>query len=133
MSEPLYRKVGRRYEPVSSYEVMSGDSMTVGTFRLTYSYADGSRRYSYDVRPDTAGFVAAALIAGKAMEDAIIEASIAQPHAAARPYTKRQQALVEKFRADMAAAGAMVPQWWEHKPAHQIVQAGIDAVRNWKE
>ena len=133
MSETLYRKVGRRYEPVSSYEVMSGDSMPVGTFRLTYAYAAGSRRYCYDVRPDTAGFVAAALIAGKAMESAITEASIAQPQPPNRPYTKQQQALVEKFRADMAAAGAMVPTWWEHKAVYQIVQAGLDAVRNWKE
>ena len=44
-TETLYKKVGRKYVPVSAHwaEDNRMDSMKVGTFRLTYAYADGAR------------------------------------------------------------------------------------------
>ena len=75
MNEVLYRKVGRRYVPVSDWDLNAGDKMRVGTFRLTYCYADGGSRYWYEVTPDTAGFVAAAMVAHAAMEVAFVDAA----------------------------------------------------------
>lgn len=37
--------------------------------------------------------------------------------------------LIGRFRADMAAAGGLVPSHWQHASAREIAQAGIDAVR----
>jgi hypothetical protein len=130
MSEVVYVKRGRRYVPVSDWERHEGDRMKCGTFRLTYCYADGLRRYAYDVTPDTASFMAACELARQAMEDAINKAAIAKPSQDVTPYTKRQMAIIERFRAEMAEAGGLVPSWWQHSSSRDISQAAIDAVRN---
>jgi hypothetical protein len=130
MNELWYRKVGRRYEPVAHSERWEADVMKPGTWRMTYCYSSSAKRFSYDVTPDTASFEAACVLAAQAMEQAIADRSIAR-NSDQVPYTKRQLALIEKFRADMAAAGGLVPSWWQHSSARDIAQAGIDAVRNW--
>jgi hypothetical protein len=67
-TETLYKRVGRKYIPVSAHwSDCNGDQMATGTFRLTYAYADGGKRYEYEVTPDTAAAVAAMTIAKKAM------------------------------------------------------------------
>jgi hypothetical protein len=128
----LYKKVGRRYVPFSEWERLEGDSMKVGTWRMTYAYSDGGRRFSYDVKPDTASFVAACQLAQIAMEKAISDMASAKPSALVK-YTKPQIALVNKFRADMNSVGGLVPDYWVHESSHAIVEAGIKAVREWKE
>jgi hypothetical protein len=105
--------------------------MMVGTFRLTYAYADGCRRYAYNVKPDTAGFVAASELARKAMEDAIQNTAIADPSAKAVYYSKKQLEIIARFRAEMAADGALLPKSWQHKSAYDISLAAIDAVRSY--
>ncbi len=134
MSETLYRKVGRRYEPVSrTWPNDYRDNLAVGTFRLTYCYRDGGRMYEYNVTPDTAGFVAAAMIAREALEKAICDAVIAKPSLpTTRPYSPKQKRIVEKFRKDMFAAGGLVPYWWTAKSAYEIATAVIEAVRSYK-
>lgn len=132
MSEAVYVKRGRRYVPLSSWERETGDEMKVGTFRLTYAYSNGGRRYSYDVRPDTAGFVAACEVARQAMEAAIQDAAVARPSASSVYYTKKQLEIIERFRREMSEAGGLLPASWQHASAHGISQAAIDAVRNYK-
>lgn len=130
MSEALYVKRGRRYVPYANEDAMSDrDRMRVGTWRMTYCYADGARRYRYDVLPDTASFIAACEIAAEAMERAITAAALPSPSQQIVPYTKAQLTLIERFRADMAAAGGFAPTYWTHATAREIAQAGIDAVR----
>lgn len=133
MITPLFVKVGRRYVPWGMAESWAHDAdvMRVGTFRLVFCAGDGMRRYSYDVTPDTAGFAAAAEIALQGMEQAIQARSVATPQLGMRPYTKRQLAIIDRFRADMAAAGALVPTHWQHASARDIAEAGIKAVRDW--
>jgi hypothetical protein len=131
VSECLYVKRGRRYVPFSSWERETGDEMMVGTFRLTYAYADGCRRYAYNVKPDTAGFVAASEIARRAMEDAIQNAAIAAPSDKTTYYTKAQLDIIARFRAEMSAAGGLLPMYWQHSSAYDISQAAIDAVRSY--
>lgn len=132
MSETLYRKVGRKYVPAFSsvHDRYDYDLMEVGTFRLTYAYSDGGRRYAYDVKPDTAGFVAAAMLYKQKMEAAINDASIAKPQlGTVTPYTRKQLNLIEQFRKDMAEAGGLTPTHWTHATAYQISEAAINAMK----
>jgi len=129
----LYEKRGRKYVPVIErwYEC---DQLNVGQFRLTYCYAEGGRRYEYNVTPDTAGFVAAAMIAREAMEQAISEVKASRPviPANAKPYTKKQREILKRFRTEMAAAGGLFPDWWVNTSAWDISEAAIKAVREFR-
>ena len=127
-TETLYRKVGRKYIPVAARWYEDGDQMAVGTFRLTYAYKDGGRRYEYDVTPDTAGAVAALMIARQAMEESIHAASQLQP-SSSRPYSSREKELIEQFRSDM---GGMMPLYWSAKTAWEISEAAVKAVREFR-
>jgi hypothetical protein len=134
MKTALYEKVGRRYVPWGnawSWD-RDADQMKAGTFRLTFCAGEGSYRYTYDVAPDTAGFVAAAEVARVAMEAAMQAAAVDKPSGELTMYTKRQREIIERFRTEMAAAGGLMPTWWEQGSARSIAQAGIDAVRGWK-
>jgi len=126
----LYKKVGRKYVPFDAYwdDCYKTDRMRVGTFRLAYAYQDGGRMYQYDVTPSTAPMVAAMMIAKKAMEEAINESSKNKPSLPAH-YTKRQLALIEQFKSDM---GGMYPSWWTENSSHEISNAAIKAVLEYK-
>lgn len=130
-TEPIYKKVGRKYVPVRGYwlEDARADSMVVGTCRLVYCYADGARRYEYDVKPDTAAFMAAALVAKVAMENAIREASAMRPSGNLSRYTKKELACIEQFRKDMHGLN---PTHWQGAPAHEVADAAIKAVQEFK-
>lgn len=134
-TETLYRKVGRRYVPAYSLDdwpMYGKDAMPVGTLRLTHAAGCGSYRYEYDVTPDTAGWRAAAMIARGAMADAITAASHATPTGVVR-YTKKQLEVLETAKQMMRDAGCLLPSMWTHQSAHQIADAGIDAVTQWAE
>ena len=126
-TEILYRKVGRKYEPVSQYWRDCGNEMRVGTFRLRYASEAHGESYEYDVAPDTAGFVAAAMIAKKGMESAISEASKMRPSGGR--YTNKHIAIIAKFKEDM---GGMYPAWWTENSPYDIARAGVNAVRDWR-
>jgi hypothetical protein len=98
--------------------------MAVGTFRLTYAYGDGGKRYEYAVTPDTAAAVAAMTIAKKAMEVAIAEAAKMMPSGGL--YSKKELATIKEFRERM---GGMFPSWWHQASAHDIADAAINAVQ----
>lgn len=127
----LYEKRGRKYVPVQD-RWDDRDGMKVGTFRLTYCYAKGASRYEYEVTPDTASFVAAAMIAREAMEEAVRERSVATEHIQSIPYTKKQQAILKRFRKEMADAGGLLPNWWQHTSAYELSEAAIKAVREYR-
>ena len=131
MSVQLFHKVGRYYKPWGNAERwdFDGDVMTAGQFRLVHCVEDGSRRYSYDVTPDTAALAAAADVAAVAMERAIQAAAIARPGVDLSQYTKKQLAIIERFRAEMAEAGGLLPSHWQHASAREIAEAGIKALR----
>ena len=133
MSNPvkvLYKKVGRKYVPmVVQWNEESGrDQLNTGTFRLTYAYRDGGRRYEYYVTPATAPMVAAMMVAREAMESAIRHASKMHPNTT-KPYTKKQKELIDKFRIDM---GGMYASWWVEGSAYEISEAAIKAVLEFK-
>jgi hypothetical protein len=129
----LYEKKGRRYKVWGDAENWYGtnhDVMRAGDHRLTYCPVDGERRYTHDVTPDTAAFAAAAQIAQVAMEEAILKRARAAVEVPSRikEWTPQQRAIIEKFKEDMAATGALIPAYWRHATAHEIAKAGIDAV-----
>lgn len=126
----LYEKRGRRYVPVSDYELYGRDLMRLGQFRLTYCYSDGGRRYSYGVTPATASFVAAAEVAAEAMERAIINA-VQPSHSARIPLKPAEIALIAEFRKRAAELNFMWPDWWQHSSARDIAAAGIKAVQEY--
>ena len=131
-TEPLYRKVGRRYIPTYSlagynYE---GDLMPVGSFRLVHAYSDGGRRYAYNVTPDTAAWVAAATLAVHAMTEAIHKAN-QHTIAGGKPWTKKQQAAIAQANAILEAAGIWSGRGWTTAQAYDVAQAGVDAVTQW--
>ena len=128
MIDILYRKRGRRYVAVESHRPWGSDVMKPGQVRLEVCTANGERHYQYGIEPDKAAWHAAALLGLAAMEHAIRDASIARPESH-KPLTKAQREIVERFRADMAAAGALVPSWWQHADPYQIAEAAIEAVQ----
>lgn len=127
----LYKKVGRKYVPVAAqwYEEATQDRQAVGTFRLTYAYRDGGRRYEYNVTPATAPAASAMMIAKVAMEEKLRDMARMHPIGRITPYTKKQMALIAKFRDDM---GGMYPSHWTEESAYRISEAAIKAVLEFK-
>ena len=127
----LYKKVGRKYVPVAAQwdEPVTKDRQAVGTFRLTYAYADGGRRYEYDVTPATAPAAAAMMIAKLAMEEKLRDMARMRPMGEISPYSMKHRALISKFRDDM---GGMYPSHWTEESAHRISEAAIKAVLEFK-
>ncbi len=133
--ETLYRKVGRKYEAIGtvrelhrSYEHL----LKAGQWRMEYCPRDGRGRYWYDVKPDTASFCAAAMLAEDAMLEAIDKARLAKVQEPKRQMTRSQQKAFDKAQAILAEAGLLDPQWWTHRSAYEILQAGLDAVKNYR-
>lgn len=128
----LYKKRGRRYIPVQErwYE-SDEDRMTVGTFRLTYCYTKGGRRYQYEVTPATATWAAAAMIARDVMVEAMKKRAVATPSDPV-PYTKKQQQIIKRFRKEMSDAGGLLPSYWQHASPFDIADAAIKALEEWK-
>ena len=70
------------------------------------------------------------MLAAQAMRQAIMDRAIARPeNACVRNITKRQREIVERFRAEMASAGGLLPEWWKHSTPDEIADAAIQAVR----
>lgn len=129
-TETLYKKVGRKYVPVAArwYEDHNCDQLQAESFRLTYAYSHGARRYEYDVKPATASVCAAMLIARKAMEEKISELLAMRPQNP-KPYTKKQLEIIAKFKQDM---GGWYPSWWTETSAQEISQAAMNAVMDYR-
>jgi hypothetical protein len=130
--EILYTKKGRRYilwgNALSDGDRLDRNPMKAGSSRLTHCIADGHYRYTHDINPDHARFLAAADTAKDAMIDAITEAAKASP-VGIEEYTPEQQEIIKRFHREMLQAGAFAPTWL-YPGAHEIAQAGIDAVRS---
>jgi len=129
-TEAIYKKVGRKYVPVSArwHEDSSTDSMTAGTFRLTYAHKDGCRRFEYDVTPATAPAAAAMMIAKTSIEESLRRECSMRP-SGQQAYTKKQMALIEQFKKDM---DGFYPSHWTEQSAHTISDAAIKAVMEFK-
>ena len=94
MRETYYKKVGRRYVPVSTYDTNLTDAIPVNTAVLIVSRPGcTSRRYDIDIAH--APLVAAGLYAEDAISSVILKASEMRP--ARTPITLGQQAAWKKL------------------------------------
>ncbi len=128
----LFEKRGRRYIPWGNGQIgwHDHDEMAIGEFRLIHCPAPGHYRQRGIVTPDRAAFLAAAEEAVQAMEEAMTAAAMARPQPAMGVLmTPQQMAIINRYRAEMAAAGAHFPHWWTNTSAADIARAGIEAVR----
>ena len=120
MKEVFYKKVGRRYVPVSEYDSNLLDAMPKGT-HIIMSYPGGqSTRYNID--PNYAAMIAAGRVAEDAISSAVVKASEMRPHN--KPITPEQRSawdnLVKAFDNDR--------YYVEMPSAREIAEAGINAM-----
>jgi hypothetical protein len=120
MKEIFYKKVGRKYVPVSEYDSNLLDAMPKGT-HIIMSYPGGqSTRYNID--PNYAAMIAAGRVAEDAISSAVVKASEMRPHN--KPITPEQRNawdnLVKAFDNDR--------YYVEMPSAREIAEAGINAM-----
>lgn len=129
MSEILYRKVGRKYVPYLRSFSFDEPSLHVpiGKYALIYAFAENGRSYSYQATPDTAGFIAAVHAFKHEFVDAINRRIPATPtENPAKHWTKKQKALIDKFRDDMVATGALKPIEWQYLYPDELVDEALE-------
>ena len=117
------------YSHVNDYHLV--DVMKAGEFGHAPAYGEGGTRDHFDVTPVTAACVAAASIAEQAMVQAMLDASKVQPAQPLEKYTIKQLEAIRKARDIMQEAGCFVSHW-QYAGVHDIVRAGIAAVKNHK-
>ena len=121
MKETFYKKVGRRYVPVSEYDSELFDSMPKGS-HLVMCYP-GGRSLRYNINPNHAALIAASRVAEDAMSTALLRASEMRPKH--RPITEQQreawQNLQRAFGDDMYALHT--------ESARALAEAGIRALQ----
>lgn len=104
MKQIFYKKVGRRYEPVSEYDNELLDSFSKGT-HLVMCYPGGSSR-RYNVDPNYAAMIAAGRVAEDAISKKIMEVTEIRRNSRSKqtPLTPSQRAawdnLVKEFGDD---------------------------------
>ena len=116
----LYKKVGRRYEPVAEYSNEAIDSFPRGT-HLVMCYPGGqSRRFNID--PAYAPMIAAGRVAEDAICRAISKASELRPQTT--PLTEKQkaawEALAEAFGEELTTLRGL--------SIHDCAEAGVQAM-----
>lgn len=120
--ETYYRKVGRRYKPVSYYDPGVCDSFPVGAHLVIREPSSTLRRYNVD--PNVAGLLAAALMIRDPVIDAIHDASSLQP-------SERQPLTPEQHSAWVAFEQAMGDDLFavSTSSAQQIAEAATEALQ----
>lgn len=122
MKEIFYKKVGRRYVPVSEYDSNLLDGFPKGS-HLVMSYPGGTSR-KYNVDPNYAAMIAAGRVAEDAICRAISKASELRPQRT--PITPGQkaawEALAKEFGDELCTLhGASI---------HDCAEAGIKAMQD---
>jgi ribosomal protein S11 len=72
MAETFYRKVGRRYKPVSEYDQTLMDSFPKGSHLVVC--VPGGRSTRFNIDPDYAAMIAAGVVAEDAVRTALVRA-----------------------------------------------------------
>jgi hypothetical protein len=118
----FYKKVGRRYQPVSEYDQELTDSFGKGT-HMVQVYPGGSSRV-YNIDPDYAALIAAGRVAEDAISRKIMEASALRVPEKHKPLTPRQleawKKLAEEFGEERYAL-----EWCSYREA---AEAGVRAM-----
>ena len=120
MKETFYKKVGRRYVPVSEYDSELFNSMGKGS-HLVMCYP-GGHSTRYNVNPNHAALIAASRVAEDAMSTALLRAGEIRPKTKALTTEQREawEHLIQVFGEDARII--------EQASAREIAEAGIQAL-----
>lgn len=121
MKEVFYKKVGRRYMPVSEYDSNLMDAMPKGA-HITLVYPGGSST-RYNVDPNYAAMIAAGRVAEDAISSAVVKAIELRPHN--QPVTEEQRKAWDNLNK---AFGSSIT-YLEHPSAREIAEAGVKAMQ----
>ena len=118
----FYKKVGRRYEPVSEYDQEYLDSFPKGT-HLVMCYPGGqSRRFNID--PNYAAMIAAGRVAEDAISKVIMEKSALRVPEKHQPLTEEQQAAWKQLSSTFGEERFAL-EWCSYREA---AEAGVSAM-----
>ena len=118
----FYKKVGRRYIPVSEYDNELLDSFPKGS-HLVQCYPGGSSR-RFNIDPAYAPMIAAGRVAEDAISKSIMEASALRVPEKHRPLTEEQQEAWERLAATFGQERFAL-EWCSYREA---AEAGVKAM-----
>ena len=116
----FYKKVGRRYVPISEYDSEYLDSFPKGS-HLVQVYPGGSSR-RFNINPNYVAMIAAGRIAEDAISRAVYQATEVRP---------KRKAMT---RAEIDAWNNLIKVWGEearglvHPSAREVAEAGVAAM-----
>jgi len=122
MKTIFYKKVGRRYKPVSEYDQDLLDSLTKGTHLVMVYPGGSSRRYNID--PNYAALIAAGRVAEDAISKTIMEKSALRVPEKHQPLTTEQKEAWEKL-ASTFGQERFALEWCSYREA---AEAGVKAM-----
>ena len=120
MKEIFYKKVGRRYVPVSEYDPALMEAMPKGSHLVVVYPGGQSTRYNVD--PNYASLIAAGRVAEDALSDAIRKASELRPQRS--PITPGQKKAWEKLAREFGDELATL----QINSTRDIAEAGLKAL-----
>lgn len=118
----FYKKVGRKYEPVSEYDQELLDAFTKGTHLVMVYPGGSSRRYNID--PNYAAMIAAGRVAEDAISRVIMEKSALRVPEQRKPLTEEQLA-AWKHLASTFGEERFALEWCSYREA---AEAGVKAM-----
>jgi hypothetical protein len=122
MKEVFYKKVGRKYVPVSEYDSTLLDSLPKGA-HLVLCYP-GGRSTRYNINPDFAPMIAAGRYAEEAISKSLMASSEIRP-ATWDKFTEKDQRLWTAIKSCIPKAHRYM---YTHGSAYDAVQAGVQAM-----
>jgi hypothetical protein len=121
MQETFYVKRGKKYIPVSEYDVEVHDSIRHGT-HLVINHL-GCRMYVYDVEPDNAAMIAAIRIFKEYLVKSLHHASEARPKTGNRTaFTESQMKAYNKLKEELGEH----TYYFEFASLNDIAEQAID-------
>jgi hypothetical protein len=121
MKEIFYKKVGRKYVPVSEYDSELLDAYTQGAHLVVVKPGSVSKKYNID--PSFAPMIAAGRYAEDAMAKVLSDASSAR--VSCREVTPEQQLAWDNLKASFG--GDLY--YYEYPSTHEAIQAGVTAMQ----
>lgn len=121
MKQTFYKKVGRRYVPVSEYDSEYCDSFPKGT-HLVQCYPGGALR-RFNIDPDYAPMIAAGRVAEEAISKQIMNASELRPRTT--PITPAARRAWQRLKKELGDDGALT-----RPSARDIAEAAVKAMVN---
>lgn len=118
----FYKKVGRRYQPVSEYDNEYLDSFPKGDHLVSVYPGGSSRKFRID--PNYAALIAAGRVAEDAISKHIMEVSALRVPDKERPLTDEQRKAWENFSKAMGKE-VYALEWCSYREA---AEAGVNAM-----